>query len=59
MPVHPTSFLFVTLDSCRYDTFAAAHTPNFDQVGELHRAMAPGSFTFSSHTAMFMGHTPD
>jgi hypothetical protein len=58
MPVHPTSFLFVTLDSCRYDTFAAAHTPNFDQVGELHRAMAPGSFTFSSHTAMFMGHTP-
>ncbi|MFZ0667335.1 MAG: hypothetical protein WAM97_16395 [Acidimicrobiales bacterium] len=58
MPVHPTSILFVTLDSCRYDTFATAKTPNFDRVGELHRAMAPGSFTFSSHSAMFMGHTP-
>ena len=58
MRLDPTSILFVTLDSCRYDTFASAKTPNFDAIGELHRAMAPGSFTFSSHSAMFMGHTP-
>ncbi|WP_172649447.1 sulfatase-like hydrolase/transferase [Thiolapillus brandeum] len=27
-------------------------------VGPLHRAMAPGNFTYSSHMAMFMGFTP-
>lgn len=58
MRVHPTSVLFVTLDSCRYDTFESASTPNIDRIGELHKAMAPGTFTFSSHSAMFVGHTP-
>jgi hypothetical protein len=58
MTPHPTSVLFITLDSCRFDTFQAAATPNFDAVGEVHQAFAPGSFTFSSHSAMFMGHTP-
>lgn len=55
---HPSSILFITLDSCRYDTFQAAHAPNFKAVGELHRAMAPGNFTYSSHAAMFVGFTP-
>jgi hypothetical protein len=54
----PTSILFITLDSCRYDTFAATPTPNLDAVGPLHRAMAPGNFTFASHAAMFVGFTP-
>lgn len=27
-------------------------------IGQLHRAMAPGNFTYSSHAAMFMGFTP-
>jgi len=48
----------ITLDSCRYDTFEAASTPNLKAVGPLHRAFAPGTFTFSSHAAMFMGFTP-
>jgi len=56
--VHPSSVLLVTLDSCRYDTFAAANVPHLDKVGPLHRAYAPGTFTFSSHAAMFMGFTP-
>jgi hypothetical protein len=50
--------LFITLDSCRYDTFAGAEVPHLRSVGELHRAMAPGYFTFSSHAAMFAGFTP-
>jgi hypothetical protein len=54
----PTSVLFVTLDSCRYDTFAASEAPNLKKVGNLHRAQSPGSFTFSSHSAMFVGTTP-
>lgn len=58
MRVHPESILFVTLDSCRYDTFAKAHAPHMRAIGDLHRAMAPGNFTFSSHAAIFMGFTP-
>jgi hypothetical protein len=58
MTVHPTSFLFVTLDSCRYDTFASASTPTFDRIGPAHRAMAPGNYTYASHAAMFVGFTP-
>jgi hypothetical protein len=56
--VQPSSFLFVTLDSCRYDTFASASTPNLDRVGLAHRAMAPGNYTYGSHAAMFVGFTP-
>jgi hypothetical protein len=56
--VHPGSFLFVTLDSCRFDTFAAASTPSFDRIGQAHCAMAPGNYTYASHAAMFVGFTP-
>ncbi len=58
MALDPSSILFVTLDSCRYDTFSAANAPNLKKVGTLRRAHAPGSFTFSSHSAMFVGYTP-
>jgi hypothetical protein len=56
--VDSSSFLFITLDSCRYDTFARARTPNLDGIGQLHRALAPAAFTFASHAAMFVGFTP-
>lgn len=56
--LHQDSVLLVTLDSCRYDTFESASAPGMKQIGPLHRAMAPGSFTYSSHAAMFMGFTP-
>jgi len=52
------SFLFVTLDSCRYDTFENASIPNIKNVGPLHKAIAPSNFTFGSHSAMFVGFTP-
>ena len=56
--VAPESILFITLDSCRYDTFARASAPNIKAIGTLHRAMAPSYFTFGSHAAMFLGFTP-
>jgi hypothetical protein len=52
------SVLFITLDSCRYDTFISADIPNLRAVGSVFRAMAPGNYTYSSHAAMFMGFTP-
>jgi hypothetical protein len=56
--IHDSSFLFITLDSCRYDTFAGASTPNLNRIGPLHRAVAPAAFTYASHAAMFVGFTP-
>src|ERR1700685_1481367 len=58
MPLHDSSVLFITLDSCRYDTFEYAHALNMRKVGPLHKAMAPSYFTFASHSAMFVGFTP-
>ncbi len=55
---HFRSVLFITLDSCRYDTFVDAAAPNIKAVGTLYRAMAPGNFTYGSHAAMFVGFTP-
>lgn len=52
------SVLFITLDSCRYDTFETADIPNLKSIGTLNKAMAPGNFTYGSHAAMFVGFTP-
>lgn len=52
------SILFITLDSCRYDSFVQANLPNLKSIGPLYRAMAPGNFTYGSHAAMFVGFTP-
>lgn len=54
----PESVIFITLDSCRYDTVISADVPNMRAVGPVWKAMAPGNFTYSSHAAMFMGFTP-
>ena len=59
MVVDPRSVLFVTLDSCRFDTAAAADVPAIRSVGPIHEAQAPSHFTFGSHSAMFAGFTPD
>ncbi len=57
-----TDVLFISLDSCRFDTFRAAQRagelPNLSSVGPLHRAQAPSYFTYGSHAAFWMGFTP-
>lgn len=52
------SVLFITIDSCRFDTFMSATVPNMKALGKLHKTNAPGNFTYASHMAMFMGFTP-
>ena len=54
----PESVLFITLDSCRYDSLASARVLNIRSVGPLHKAEAPSYFTYGSHSAMFAGFTP-
>lgn len=58
MHCEDSSVLFITLDSCRYDTFERARAPIMRSVGPLHKAQAPSYFTFASHSAMFIGFTP-
>ncbi|RIY01370.1 hypothetical protein D3218_08390 [Aureimonas flava] len=50
--------LFITLDSCRYDTFVAAEASNIKAVAPFHKARSPSYFTYGSHSAMFVGFTP-
>lgn len=58
MPVSCRSVLFITLDSCRLDTFIAADAPALKAVAPVHEAQAPSHFTYGSHAAMFIGFTP-
>ena len=58
LTVTPNSVLFVTLDSCRFDSFQSAHAPALKAVGPLRSAQAPSYFTYGSHSAMFVGFTP-
>ena len=62
-PPQPSeSVLLISLDSCRYDTFATAHAsgglPHLSAVAPLHKALAPSYFTYGSHAAFWMGFTP-
>jgi hypothetical protein len=50
--------LFVTLDSCRYDTFVDSHVPNLKAIAPFYKAKAPSYFTYGSHSAMFVGFIP-
>jgi arylsulfatase A-like enzyme len=50
--------IYIVLDSCRYDTFAAARTPNADRLGPAEMRYAYASWTSPSHYAMLMGLTP-
>lgn len=60
--VNPASVLFISLDSCRYDSALALHCrdalPTLTRVGPLHRAQAPSHFTYGSHAAFWVGFTP-
>ncbi|WP_150250374.1 sulfatase-like hydrolase/transferase [Nocardiopsis deserti] len=52
------SVILVTLDSCRYDVAASAHTPNLAKLGPLLRAESPGTYTLPAHAALFNGFLP-
>ncbi len=56
--IHPESFLFVTLDSCRVDTFQNARAPKIKSIGPMIEAESSATFTFASHCAMWVGMTP-
>jgi arylsulfatase A-like enzyme len=54
----PNNFLFIVFDSCRYDSFINAKTPNIDRLGETEKRFSYASWTYPSHTVYMMGQTP-
>ncbi len=58
LSVNPNSVLFITIDSCRYDSFWEANIPSLKSISPLHKAQAPSYFTYGSHAAFWMGFTP-
>lgn len=54
----PNHLVFMILDSCRYDTFVRAKTPNFDRIGLAEKRYSYASWTAPSHYAFLMGLMP-
>ena len=54
----PNHIVFIVMDSCRYDGFMAAKTPNIDRLGEAQRRYSYASWTAPSHHAFAMGMLP-
>jgi hypothetical protein len=50
--------VFITLDSCRYDSAVNAHIPFISGIGKVERAYTPGNYTVPAHHAFFAGHLP-
>ena len=50
--------VFIVMDSCRFDTFVAAETPNIDQFGQVEKRYSYASWTAPSHYAFTMGMLP-
>ncbi len=53
-----TNFILITLDSCRYDAFCDANTPNLDAFGPWLPAQSPASYTYAAHQSFFVGIIP-
>lgn len=52
------NFILITLDSCRWDTYKLARTPNLDRFFSFKQAYTQGTYTYPSHLSMFQGMFP-
>ncbi len=52
------NFIMITFDSCRFDTFLAANTPNISRLGQTEKCYSFASWTFPSHLVYLMGAGP-
>lgn len=50
--------IFIIMDSCRYDSFVRAQTPNMDRLGKVECRWSYASWTAPSHYALLMGLMP-
>ncbi len=54
----PNDLVFVVMDSCRFDSYQRAATPNLDRIGPVDRRFSYASWTSPSHYAFLMGLMP-
>lgn len=52
------NLVFIVFDSCRYDSFAGAKTPNIDRLGKAAQRYSYASWTVPSHHVYMMGISP-
>src|SRR5262245_7668957 len=54
----PNHLVLIVMDSCRYDSFMTARTPNLDLIGAAQRRFSYASWTSPSHSVLLMGIMP-
>ncbi|WP_218079339.1 sulfatase-like hydrolase/transferase [Anthocerotibacter panamensis] len=54
----PNHLVYIIMDSCRFDSYQAATTPNLDRLGQAERRYSYASWTSPSHYALLMGMVP-
>lgn len=52
------NLVFIVFDSCRWDAFQAANTPNLDRIGKAEKRYSYASWTSPSHFTFLMGMVP-
>ena len=52
------NIVFIVFDSCRWDAYQAARTPNLDRIGKAERRYSYASWTSPSHYTFLMGMVP-
>lgn len=59
MDISDHNIIFITLDSCTYESALSAQTKNLDFLGEMRRAETHGTYTYPAHHAFFIGNLPN
>jgi arylsulfatase A-like enzyme len=52
------NLVYIVMDSCRYDSFTRAKTPNMDRLGAAQQRYSFASWTSPSHQTLLMGQVP-
>jgi len=50
--------VYLIMDSCRFDSYLSASTPNIDRIGSVQRRWSYASWTSPSHSVYLMGLLP-
>lgn len=51
----PNNLVYIIMDSCRFDSYARAKTPNMDRIGAGESRWSYASWTAPSHHSIFLG----
>lgn len=52
------NLVYIVMDSCRFDSYQAAHTPVMTQIGAVEKRYSYASWTSPSHYTLLMGLLP-